>query len=147
MRALGGLWGMAVRLMRSHMGLYVFFGGCTTALNIVLFLLFFHACGWAAWFSNAMAWWPSVVFAWWTNRLWVFDARQGASAAFLARELASFAGSRLSTGMADVALIWLTVDVAGWDELAMKLLVGALVVGLNYVISRWLVFRKGRDEA
>ena len=54
----------------------------------------------------------------------------------------AFTGSRLSTGVVDVLLIWLTVDVARWNELAMKILVGIFVVTLNYAISRWLVFRK-----
>lgn len=137
---------MAVRLVRSHMGLYVFFGACTTVLNFVLFLFCFHVFGWPGWLSNTVAWWPSVVFAWWTNRLWVFDAPKRLSPWGLTRELAAFTGSRLFTGIADVFLIWITVDVARWNEVAMKIVVGVLVVILNYAISRWWVFKAGRQE-
>ena len=138
-----GLIRVLWRLCISHTGLYLFFGVCTTLLNLVLFLAFFHLCKWPAWVSNTVAWWPSVVFAWWTNRLWVFNARRNVSWGFLWWELMAFTGSRLSTGVVDVLLIWLTVDVARWNELAMKILVGIFVVVLNYAISRWLVFRKG----
>ena len=141
------IWCTGVRLLCSHLGLYVFFGVCTTALNFVLFLFCFHVCGWSGWLSNTVAWWPSVVFAWWTNRLWVFNAQRGASVWFLFKELMAFTGSRLFTGVADVALIWLTVDIAQWNEVAMKIVVGVLVVVLNYVVSRWFVFRSKKGNA
>lgn len=140
-------WRAGVRLARSRLGLYVFFGVCTTALNFVLFLLCFHVFGWSGWLSNTVAWWPSVVFAWWTNRLWVFDARRGASVWFLLKELTAFTGSRLFTGVTDVALIWLTVDLAKWNEVAMKIVVGVIIVVLNYVVSRWFVFRSKKEVA
>lgn len=134
-----------VRQGVSHAGLYLFFGVCTTGVNLVLFLLFFQWAGWPAWLANAVAWWPSVAFAWGTNRMWVFDASRGLSFGALGRELMAFTGSRALTGALDVALIWLTVDVAHWDELAMKVLVGAIVTLTNYVAGRW-VFR-ARKEA
>lgn len=128
------------RRVASHAGLYLFFGVCTTGVNLVLFLLLFRWAGWPAWLANAAAWWPSVVFAWGTNRLWVFDAPQGLSLGALGRELIAFTGSRALTGVLDVALIWLTVDVAHWHELMMKVLVGVIVTLTNYVAGRW-VFR------
>lgn len=133
-----------MRRWMSHVGLYLFFGVCTTALNLLLFLMFFRSFGWPGWLSNALAWWPSVAFAWWTNRRWVFGA---SSCGFLrlVRELAAFTGSRLFTGVVDVFLIWLTVDLMRWHEIAMKVSVGALVVLLNYGVSRWWVFRQKRE--
>lgn len=134
-----------VRRGASHAGLYLFFGVCTTGVNLVLFLLLFRLAGWPAWLANAAAWWPSVVLAWGTNRLWVFDAPRGLSVGTLAGELAVFTGSRVLTGALDVALIWLTVDVAHWHELAMKVWVGVIVTLTNYGAGRW-VFR-ARKEA
>lgn len=130
----------------SPIGLYVFFGGCTTLLNFALFVFFFRL-GMQAWLANLLAWWPSVVFAWWTNRLWVFDAKRGLSLMALFGELTSFTGSRLATGAADIALIWLTVDIMRWNELLMKVLVGILVVVANYVISKWFIFKSTERRA
>ncbi len=129
----------------SHLGLYVFFGVCTTLLNFLLFLLLFRCCALDGWLSNALAWWPSVVFAWWTNRKWVFDAHQCTGRGALLLELVRFTWSRIATGIADVVLIWLTVDLARWNELAMKVVVGVLIVIGNYVLSRWWIFKK-REE-
>lgn len=138
-------WRRGLTFCFSPIGLYCFFGGCTTVLNVVLFLVCFHVFGLSGWLSNTLAWWPSVVFAWWTNRVWVFHAQQGLGAWRLWKELMAFTGSRLATGMADVVLIWLTVDVARWDELAMKIVVGVVVVVLNYLISKWLIFRDRKE--
>lgn len=130
----------------SHAGLYLFFGVCTTGVNLALFLLLFRWVGWPAWLANTAAWWPSVAFAWGTNRGWVFDAPKGLPCGALARELAAFTGSRVLTGALDVALIWLTVDVARWNELLMKIVVGVMVVLANYVAGRW-VFRARKEAA
>jgi len=123
----------------SPVGLYISIGGCTTLLNFVLFVVFFRL-GLQAWLANLLAWWPSVVFAWWTNRMWVFDAKRNLPATALFAELVSFTGSRLATGIADIFLIWLTVDLLSRNELLMKVLVGILVVAANYFISKRLIF-------
>ncbi len=123
----------------SPVGLYISIGGCTTLLNFVLFVVFFRL-GLQAWLANLFAWWPSVVFAWWTNRMWVFDAKRNLPATALFAELVSFTGSRLATGIADIFLIWLTVDLLSRNELLMKVLVGILVVAANYFISKRLIF-------
>ena len=138
-------WRCCLAFCLSPVGLYIFFGGCTTILNIILFLICFHIFDFFGWLSNALAWWPSVVFAWWTNRVWVFHAQQGLGAQRLWKELMAFTGSRISTGIMDVTLVWLTVDVAQLNELAMKIVVGIVVVILNYLISKCLIFRNHKE--
>ncbi len=136
------LWVKLWAFCFSHIGRYVFFGACTTLLNLLLFLFFFHACHLSGWFSNTLAWFPSVIFAWWTNRLWVFDCPPQASLILLLKELLAFSWSRLATGFMDICLIWITVDLAQWNEIAMKVAVGVFIVIANYAISRWWVFKK-----
>lgn len=131
-----------LNLFFSSYGRYLFFGGLTTLVSLVLFLFFFRVCHLPAWASNLIAWWPSVVFAWWTNRSWVFQAPKGLPAGALIRELVSFTVSRICTGVLDVLLIGLTVDCLGWHDLLMKILVGVLIVILNYLASKLIVFRK-----
>lgn len=131
------------RICCSRAGRYLFFGGCTTLVNLLFFLLFFRVIGWSGWFSNTVAWGPAVLFAWGTNRQWVFDARQGLGVWGLTGEFLTFAASRLFTGALDVLLIYLTVDLARWPDVAMKIGVGVVIVLLNYIVSRWLVFQEG----
>ena len=40
----------------------------------------------------------------------------------------------------------LGVEVFGWDERIWKIPVNILVIVLNYVISKLLVFRKGKEQ-
>ena len=131
-----------LNLCLSHIGLYIIFGGLTTLINLILFLLFFHIFNLSGWISNTLAWWPSVVFAWWTNRRWIFDGQRNQGLFFLTKELIVFTSSRLFTGIIDIALIGLTVDILQWDELLMKISIGIGIVVLNYAVSRWFVFRK-----
>ncbi len=77
--------------------------------------------------------------------MWVFGANRSLSWCALMKELAEFSGSRVLTGICDVALIWLTVDLLQWNEVMMKIGVGVLIVVLNYVISRWWVFRAQKE--
>lgn len=134
------------RLCFSQVGLYLFFGVCTTLVNLFCFLFFFRVCGWAAWVANGVAWGPAVLFAWVTNRRWVFAGAEGLSVWGLLAEFGAFAGSRLVTGLVDVALIGVTVDWLRWPEVWMKILVGVLIVLLNYGVSRWVVFRERREQ-
>lgn len=142
--ALGKSWNESVLQGRQshlwHVGLYLFFGVCTTLVNLLLFLALFRGAGLSGWLANTLAWFPSVVFAWATNRRWVFHARQGMSVVALGGELLSFSASRLATGALDVLLVYLAIDLARLPELPAKVAIGVIVVGLNYGISRWLVF-------
>lgn len=133
---------VCLNLFFSSYSRYLFFGGLTTLVSLVLFLSFFRFCHLSAWASNLIAWWPSVVFAWWTNRLWVFDAPKRLPFWSLLKELSSFTLSRILTGILDVLLIGLTVDCLGWHDLLMKILVGVLIVVLNYLASKLIVFKK-----
>lgn len=130
------------RVLFSQMSAYLFFGGLTTLFNLLLFVFFHRFVGLSAWSANTLAWLPSVLFAWWTNRLWVFGACRNPGFVALVRECLTFSLSRLFTGVLDILLIGLTIDVLEWHDLSMKILVGVIVVLLNYVISRFVVFKE-----
>ncbi len=146
--ALGTLWRESIQQGRQshlwHVGLYLFFGVCTTLVNLLIFLALFRGAGLSGWLANTLAWFPSVVFAWGTNRRWVFRARRGLSVVALGGELLSFTVSRLATGALDVLLVYLAIDLARLPELPAKVAIGVVVVALNYGVSRWLVFGEGR---
>ena len=57
-------------------------------------------------------------------------------------ELAKFIGCRVGSGLLETAIIWLTVDHLAWNGNVWKLVTSVLVVVLNYVGSKLLVFRK-----
>lgn len=121
--------------------LYVFFGGCTTLVNIFVY----HACaqwlGMGTLLANGLAWVLSVIFAYVTNRIWVFHSRERTVRGIL-REAGSFVGARVLTGLLDEGIMYLFIDVVGLPGLPVKIVSNVIVIVLNYVFSKLIVFRK-----
>lgn len=122
---------------------YIFFGGLTTLVNYAVYFLCRAVLPVeTVTIPNAIAWVVSVLFAYGTNRRWVFFSEVRG---FLprCREMASFFGSRLFSGVLDMAVMWLTVDLLHWNDVVMKLLSNIiLVIAANYLLSKFWIFRK-----
>ena len=120
---------------------YLFFGGLTTVVNYLVYLPCVHWLGWDAWVSNVLAWVVAVAFAFLTNKPWVFKSHDW-SWSVTWKELCKFVGGRIGSGAVETGIIWLTVDILGWNDTVMKLITSVLVIILNYLISKFLVFTK-----
>ncbi len=121
--------------------LYIFFGGCTTIVNVVLYYISTRWLGFGTVGSTLLAWWVSVLFAYITNRLLVFQSRNKEVRAILF-EFAFFVACRLLTGLLDIFIMYLFVDQLGWNDLIMKILSNLIVIVVNYIASRLLIFKK-----
>jgi putative flippase GtrA len=120
---------------------YLFFGGVTTLVNIVCYSLLYYIAGISNTVSNVIAWVVSVLVAYVTNKLFVFENKGIAFPAILV-EIASFFGCRVLTGVMDVAVMYLFVDVLLLNALLMKIISNVLVIILNYIASKFFIFRK-----
>ena len=120
---------------------YLFFGVLTTAVNYVVYLPCYNWLELSAGISNVIAWVTAVIFAFLTNKPFVFKSHDW-SPKVLIPELAGFLGCRIGSGVLETVLIFVTVDWLGWNGNWMKLFTSVLVVVLNYVGSKLLVFRK-----
>ena len=118
---------------------YLFFGVCTTLVNIVTYFICSTAgVGTAA--STILAWVLSVLFAYLTNRYFVFENRAVSPGGIL-REAVSFFSCRLATGILDLLIMVIFVDLLGKNGMLIKILSNILVIILNYVASKVLIFR------
>ena len=118
---------------------YLFFGGLATLLNIVLALVFRWMgmpTTWNTLLDNVVC----ILFAYCTNRIWVFRSHSKGMDAL--REFASFIGCRLGTLVMDVAIMYVCVDLLGWNSMIIKVLSNVLVIIVNYVASKLVIFRK-----
>ena len=121
--------------------LYLFFGGLAFLLSIGLFWLFTEPLGMIVHTANVLDWILVVIFAYLTNRTWVFkDKARGLAG--IARECGSFMLGRLGTLGLEEAVLWLGIDVLGLNSMAVKLAAQVLVIVGNYLISKFIVFRK-----
>ncbi len=135
---------------------YLIFGVLTTLVNWLTYTLLVkisppsvNALTWIT-VSNAAAWVAGVLFAFITNKIFVFESKSFAPAT-LAKEFVSFVASRAFTGVLEVFGVPLLVKlglnqtVFGIEGMAAKLTVSVIVVILNYVFSKLIVFRKKKD--
>ena len=118
---------------------YLFFGVLTTAVNYLVYLPCFNLLHWSAGLSNVLAWIVAVAFAFVTNKPFVFRSRDW-SWSVVWPELTKFVGCRIGSGVLETAILLVTVDWLCWDGNVWKLITAVLVVVLNYIGSKFLVF-------
>ena len=120
---------------------YLFFGVLTTVVNYVVYLPCYNTLGLSAVVSNGIAWAVAVAFAYLTNKPFVFKSNDW-SAKTVIPELSKFVGCRVGSGLAESLILLVAVDLLGWNGNLWKLLTNVLVVILNYIGSKLLVFKK-----
>ena len=120
---------------------YLFFGGLTTVVNYLVYFPCYYWLEISATVSNVIAWIVAVAFAYVTNKPFVFRSHDW-SAKTVVPELSKFVGCRVGSGLAESLILLVAVDMLGWNGNLWKLLTNALVVILNYIGSKLLVFTK-----
>lgn len=120
---------------------YLFFGVCTTIVNYMIYIPCYNFLGMSATVSNMIAWVVAVAFAYLTNKPFVFKSNDW-SAKTVIPELTKFVGCRVGSGAAETVILLVAVDLLGWNGNIWKLVTQVMVVVLNYIGSKLLVFRK-----
>ena len=92
--------------------------------------------------ANGIAWILSVLFAYVTNRKYVFDSQSENRI----QECLKFYGSRISTGILDMAGMWILVDVVHFPGMVSKVGMNVVVVVLNYIFSKVFVFKHKEER-
>ena len=134
---------------------YVIFGGLTTVVNLVVFTLSGMALGDERYLvSNVIAWFAAVIFAYITNKLWVFESKSW-SIKVLLKEIPSFFAARVLSFLIEEFGLYVFVDLLSFNEISLKILsfeiggeliakaiLAVIVVILNYVFSKLVIFKK-----
>ena len=136
-----------VCLLRKNKGLisYVFFGVCTTVINVVIYNILYYRLLVSNVNSTIFAWIIAVLFAFITNKLFVFESMSFAIKV-LVYELLSFFGCRLVTGILDLVLMYIAVDCLSQNAMLWKIVSNILVIIINYVASKLVIFKKEKVE-
>ena len=120
---------------------YLVFGVLTTVVNYAVYLPVYNFCGISAAVSNMIAWVVAVAFAFLTNKPFVFHSHDW-SARTVLPELTKFVSCRIASGALETVILFLSVDCMNWNGNIWKLVTQVLVIIINYVGSKLLVFRK-----
>lgn len=133
-------------LLQKHRELvsYVFWGVMTTAVNYAAYFLLRNVLLVPLVAGNVTAWAVSVLFAYFVNKLFVFRSKDWAWRVAL-RELWQMAASRLFTLGLETGILWLFVKKLLLNEFIVKLGANVVVVVANYVLSKFIIFKKKPD--
>ncbi len=138
MQKLSALW---KKLVNPETVSYVVFGVLTTVINIVSFGLLHDRLMWPLIPANVAAWLLSVIFAFLSNKLFVFRSKSFA-ARVVFREMISFFAARILSLGVDTGGMWLLVDVLDSNSWLAKIAMNVVVIVMNYVLSKLIIFKK-----
>ena len=122
---------------------YLIFGVLTTVVSLLTYYLLVYTVfdpsrALELQITNVIAWIVSVTFAYFTNRKYVFKTKDELSF----KEAVKFYLSRITTLIIDMFMMYILVSVFKFNDKIVKLIVQVVVVILNYVLSKFIVFKK-----
>lgn len=125
--------------------MYLFFGGLTTLISIVVFMFFDSYIKLNVLTANIISWICAVSFAYGTNRRWVFNST--AAGHGLLKEMLSFFAGRLATLGLEEALLFIFVSLLHFNSTLVKIIAQLVVLISNYIISKLFVFKNGNRRS
>ncbi len=121
---------------------YIFIGGCTTAVNFIIFWTAIRIVGQGWLIANIVSWIGAVIFAFWANKRYVFKSVNEAG-----REAYQFFILRLGTLVVESVLLFGFIQLLGANEMLSKIVVSVITVVSNYSLCKFKIFAvKGGHE-
>ncbi|HFL3157435.1 TPA: GtrA family protein [Clostridioides difficile] len=120
--------------------LYLFFGAFTTLVNIVSYLFFTRVILFNFMVANALAWILAVLFAYVTNKFFVFESKR-IEIKFLFKEFLSFVSFRLLSGVVEMLIMYVMIDLLFVNDVIVKIFTNIVVIVLNYLFSKMIIFK------
>lgn len=121
--------------------LYLFLGGITTTISIVSYAICNIAFGINELIANIISWILAVLFAFFTNRRWVFETTVN-TVNELVRQMLYFFGGRLATLLVEEVILFIFITLLGLNSMLIKVIAQVVVIVVNYIISKFWVFKK-----
>ena len=126
---------------------YLIFGVLTTIVSWSTYALFVSLLYLSIEVSNTLSWVCAVLFAFVTNKFFVFESKNK-NLKTIFKEFLTFVSSRFLTGAIEIFSVPILVNIGlgatifGIDGMVAKVLVSVIVVILNYIFSKLIVFKK-----
>lgn len=122
---------------------YVFFGGCTTLVNLVCFYILWNLCHLNLNIANVISIIVAIIFAYIVNSKYVFQDKCETLKDHI-KPFGKFIGARLATMVIEVGGVWLLVEQLHMNDMLGKFATQFVVLVLNYIFSKFLVFTTGK---
>ena len=126
---------------------YLIFGVLTTIVSLVTYYICVYIIldpdnAIQLQIANVISWIISVAFAYITNRKFVFESKEKNKI----KEASKFLTSRIATLLMDMAIMYVGVTVLRFNDKIMKLISQVVVIVMNYILSKILVFKKEKNN-
>lgn len=120
---------------------YLFFGFLTFIVSIASYKLLNITLSINELIANVISWVAAVTFAYITNKIWVFNAKTHGFNEVI-KEASAFFGGRVFTLIIEEIIILIFITLLGFPSLLVKVIAQIIVIILNYIISKNLIFNK-----
>lgn len=120
---------------------YLFFGFLTFVVSIISYKFLNITLNINELIANVLSWIAAVTFAYITNKIWVFKAPTHGFRQII-KEASAFFGGRILTLVIEEIIILIFVTLLNFSSLVVKVIAQIIVIILNYIISKKLVFNK-----
>lgn len=125
---------------------YLVFGALAMAVNFISYFIFARILKIEEVISSGLAWLCAVIFAYITNKMFVFESKTKTKKEFL-KECVSFFLARIVSGiLCDVGTFAVMVKVLHINDILSKLVTQVMVVIVNYIFSKFIVFKNNKKE-
>ena len=123
---------------------YLFFGVLTTAVDFVSYYILTRVFRLDEGVSNVLAQFFAILFAYVTNKLFVFEDKTNDFKSLII-QFGKFFSLRLVTLVLNSVMFIIMIDKLGINDIVTKVIVSVIVIILNYVFSKLIVF-KGKEK-
>ncbi|RHS62549.1 GtrA family protein [Ruminococcus sp. AM46-18] len=123
---------------------YIFFGGCTTMVNLVSFFIL-RKLKVELNIANIISIILAILFAYVVNSKYVFQDKCETLKDHV-QPFCKFVSARLVTMVIEVGGVWLLVSVMGLNDMIGKFLTQFIVLILNYVSVNFLCLQQGNQN-
>lgn len=125
---------------------YLVFGVLAMVVNFVSYFIFARLLHIDEVISSGLSWFCSVLFAYITNKLFVFDSKTTTKKELIKEAISFFLARVVSGILCDVGTFALMVKVLHINDIVSKVVTQVMVVIMNYVFSKFIVFRKKKEK-
>ena len=129
---------MLKKFINKEIIFYVFFGVLTTVVAFSLYAVFIFFDFGVVW-ANTLSTFAAILFSYIVNKIWVFKTLNF-SIKIIAKELFKFCIGRFFVYVLETSLLVILVDVISFNPILSKAFTAVIVVILNYVTSKKIVF-------
>lgn len=125
-----------------HIIKYLIVGVLTTVISLGTLWITLQYTAWNENLCNFVSIVMGILTAYELNRSYVFESQE----TNWIKEFSKFVMARAASSVFDLVTFFLLATCLQWNEMFVKVMISIVVIILNYILSKWFVFQKGKQD-